>query len=617
MKILLTIFLQLFISISAIALPGDSCVPLPITVQSEIATFIQSKLEATDDRSIPDSKRCDDIDGTITICVLNQTKEATNILPSCDLITFSLGQEKTIFNTVAGKNSFVTNVPNSIIATKLKAVEYQKLLCLNAATEKGSVPLVCKRKDSVAEDQTIMQNCKIDASCYDKSENKGKVSWGFMGKAYQCTKQSLDKIFYSAELCVSSDEPEISEVNPFSSFQLAMRRAILASLVIYIMFFGFRVLLNQERTSAEDFIWAVIKVVLVIYFSIGMGEVISIGGSGSQFNDGITQIVLPMLLNASYSFADIVFSSVSKTGLCYFDPKTYDSGYGYYALWDSIDCRWLYYLSGEMLRFADSVNQMKPLAIFQYIIYFIVGGHIILVILLVMFSIYFISMTLSFLSSTIINMICLYFLAYLAPIFVPFSLFSQTKSFFDNWTRLMLSFAIRPAVYAGFIAMCVTVVDQSLYSNCEFIEKGSGSSKVFELKLPSIEPEKCKNSPGYILSYIVPKSIVKKDFFLFSQRYIKHTNNTYKLLSGMLLVAVILFIFAQFALFVSDFAADITGGGEISTSAMEINPNAFMQKAMQAASKAGSAGKNMFSKAKNLFSKKKDSGAKDNVMGKK
>ncbi|MGG2309867.1 type IV secretion system protein, partial [Salmonella enterica] len=50
-------------------------------------------------------------------------------------------------------------------------------------------------------------------------------------------------------------------------------------------------------------------------------------------------------------------------------------------------------------------------------------------------------------------------------------LFAPTKSYFDGWLRLMISYSLQPMVVAAYMAMMLTVFDQAVFGNCQFVEK--------------------------------------------------------------------------------------------------------------------------------------------------
>jgi type IV secretion system protein VirB6 len=593
---IILLIISIFIPEYIAASPGKSCIDLSISEQdNDYYNFIQKNIEATDPNIIPSNLGCNNGVNSITIGVFNKAKNVSNILPEYDLITFNPGDTKKIFNTVAGLNSFSTlnsHMASSILNTTLTAVSYNGSLCLNLQTSDGFLPLICK--STTGSSQTnFVQNCKIAQSCYDASKHHSKSAFNFSGMAYYCAKESLDQIFYSAQTCIDSNTPSITALNPYASFQSAMRKSILASLLIYLIFFGYKIILEPHSISSTELIWAVLKIVLVIYFSLGLGTIFSIGGVGQQFNDGITQIVVPILLQISSDFAHFVFSAVSNSGLCSFSPTDYPVGYGAYALWDSIDCRFFYYLFGDMISFSSDFGhslstssistQNKVGQFFSVVFLFIFGGQIFMAIFLLMFSVYFISMCMTLISSMIISLVAIYALAYMAPLFVPMSLFEQTKQYFDAWWKLMLSFAIRPAVYAGFIALTVSMVDNTIYGNCEFQAHNNSSTLLYTLKLPTIDPDSCTNSIGMKMQKIARGTGLKeKTMFLFSFKYMEDVLES---LPQMMILGIILFIFYHFSTLVANFAADITGGGGVSTKDIEINPQALAKEVTKTAAK--------------------------------
>jgi type IV secretory pathway VirB6-like protein len=371
--------ISIFLSSNIFGSYGASCTNLPSNISytdlqnNTLYGFVQNKIEATNASIIPAAQGCSVYNNTFTICVANETKQAANQSPACDMITFNLNEQKTIFTAA----SFTSAVPNSLIALKLKAEIVSSRLCLTMDTTTGIIPVICKSTSTngVSDTSPLVQNCKIARSCYDPSEDKSKTLLGFSGKTILCVKSSLDQIFYSSEMCVNQDSAEtlidtssvIMTINPYASFQIAMRQSVMMALVIYLIFFGMQMWTEPDEMNLNKYAMAVIKVVLVLYFSVGFGNLIFIGAVGENFNDGMTKLILPLLLSLSNSLTDIVFKAAGSQGLCYFNPDSYERGYKFFALWDSIDCRLLYYFGGSIITLiADIVNNFQLNVINNY-----------------------------------------------------------------------------------------------------------------------------------------------------------------------------------------------------------------------------------------------------------
>ena len=644
-KILLIILILLSNIWKVSAEYGSSCDPLPSIsnlYELEHDTWyglVKNSIDATKESIIPEDKRCNVNPDAISICIRNMTKESTNTFPACDLLTFDIGNTNLIFNS----SSFTYAAPESLLQMTLTATNYNGQLCLMMKTIKGEVPITCKGKPQLTP-PVIVKNCKLSPSCYDPDENKSQAIFNFSGFTYNCVKNSLHQLFYNAETCVNQDTSDslvdttnlIMSVNPFASFQIALRQGVIAAITLYLMMFGMQMLTEPDEMSLDKYSRVVLNVVLVMYFSIGLGKIYFLGAVGEMFNDGMTQLVLPFLLSLSNSLTDIVFKAAGSQGLCYFDPYTYPEGYSFYALWDSIDCRITYYFAGSFITLIDSIitnvsdpyntnnvgdigvsqnildemgtsgdvifvsqeviNQIAEFfsdthhvfELFTILIPIILGGGFTIVISMLSFGIMFIGLSLNLLTICIVSLICLYFITYLAPLFVPMVLFEKTRGFFDVWWKLLVSFALRPVIVAGFVALTVTIVDTNFYGNCEFdlkriyLGETLGTANIYTPTAPDFEPEKCNKSVGMKLKDMYAgKGMWTLNLIIFKLHIWTDVLNFALDMAKMAIVGYLMFYFMRN---IEGLAAELSGS-QISIGSMVISADAFVKKGTQAFSK--------------------------------
>jgi hypothetical protein len=163
----------------------------------------------------------------------------------------------------------------------------------------------------------------------------------------------MHNIFFSSNSCKAE-----AMTNTFRSIVGGLRQIIFALLVIYVIGYGANILMEPFKKSAEEYVFFVLKAVLVIYFTIGLqfDSVIS-NKLNNDVSNGMTEIALPILTSLSSDLSQIVLSAARSSqtnrsnyqGLCQFDPASYDKGYGYYALFDTIDCRIGYFLGYQLI----------------------------------------------------------------------------------------------------------------------------------------------------------------------------------------------------------------------------------------------------------------------------
>jgi type IV secretion system protein VirB6 len=407
--------------------------------------------------------------------------------------------------------------------------------------------------------------------------------------------------------------------------------------------------MNGEMAHLDKVAIFLAKFILVSYFAVGLGPLYFESGQETQHN-GMTEIALPMLVQLTSDFAEIVFLSGGSQGLCVFDASKYQQGYEYYRMWDAIDCRIGYYLGIQLLynvsdfirsasgttsadvgtstNFSaennsaaiDAIRSASNPSFFSVMFGLFMAGNIIIVLCGLVFVIVFSSIILYFLTSYLVCTVTLYVMAYISPIFIPMVLFEPTKAYFDSWLKVTLSCALQPAVIGGFLAFILTMYDGAIYGNCEFQRYDYTFSGVnfstFELRLPDNEPEKCSGSAGYkLMKYYMGEGWQKEFVIIFVIRTIQ---DVLDLGTNMIYVLIFTFIFYYFVKSVNEFASDLTSGASIA--AVTSSPTRLIDMARKAASytkkAAGNMGGNKAKLGKGIGGKDKGSGAEGGAKDK-
>jgi type IV secretory pathway VirB6-like protein len=148
-----------------------------------------------------------------------------------------------------------------------------------------------------------------------------------------------------------------------------------------------------------------------------------------------------------------------------------------------------------------NVNQVIGLPYFTIAFYFLLGGGVLTFIILIIIIMIILGVMLSMLMASMASILFLYILAYLSPIFVPFSLFKKTNPMFQNWLNLLLGTTVQPIVFLSFGSFIFALIDSVMFSDCLFTKWLDNSSQnfVFELRLPDDYDAQstCKSSLGY------------------------------------------------------------------------------------------------------------------------
>ena len=393
----------------------------------------------------------------------------------------------------------------------------------------------------------------------------------------------------------------------FASFQEALKVSVRALLILYTIGFGMKMLLNQSEFSLEAVVMFLVKMILVGYFAVGWGP--------AYFQDGIRKTEngtikwsLPILTQMTSDLASITFAaSTNERGLCEFDNTRYPQGYGYYGLWDRIDCklgaylfikkiygigfteRWQFDQDWEQIPSPDvpdttsrpesdsdnsgDATALEQLGMFPVLFGMLLFGNYVFFLTMIYFMVIIISLVLGFISLYTVCLVTLHVLIYLSPIFVPMALFERTKNYFDSWVKITLSCALQPMVLDCFIAMMLTLFDNVVYGTCEFkrhdFTNGSEFRSTYEIKIPDGERStQCTMSIGYVIvSYIFGLGGSSYGAILFTVHGAEDVANIW-------LSCIMLAIFSYIVRFFMDglygFASDITGGIDVSGVAFDM-----------------------------------------------
>jgi type IV secretion system protein VirB6 len=462
-------------------------------------------------------------------------------------------------------------------------------LCLTMETIYGQMPLVCKntpplyrRAAQIADDA---KSCSPSSCAMNVTSSNSQLLFNFSGRMMQCVRESLDGLFFENTLC-----PSNFQLNNFATVTNYLKKIIFTLLAMYTIFYGIKILLDPEQFKAEEALIFVVKMLLVIYFTVGF-QFASIFANKltMQPQNGITDVLLPLFRSISTDLSQIVLgasrSSSEGIGLCQFDPKSYPKGYSYFAMFDAIDCRIGYFLGYGML-YDSFKNPSKKSDSFPgggFLLLKVITGLLIGSPVLAIFNILFVYLFLHTLIVRFIGMfmfytISLYAMFFISPIFIPMALFEKTRDMFDGWLKVTLSFALQPAIVAAFMTMMLTMYDKALYGNCTFIRHtypyNNSIITTFEPSLPSSDIAKCGESLGYQLYEFYSGSSWSTKSYSFFSAPVLTPNSAFFLAS--LKALIISFIIYKFASDAQSLAADLTEG--VSLKIQESREDSNVQK---------------------------------------
>ncbi len=433
---------------------------------------------------------------------------------------------------------------------------YDKLLCLSYPTIEGSMPLICKPYN-VSNDNANNDPAKSQDPCY--SGKYSMYSVNFSGRVVHCIKDTLDGVFFNTSLSTSS-------IANFSDFQHSLQQAIFAALLLYIIFFGIKLILEPSQASSALFAKFVLKFIIVLYFTIGLN--VAYWNGDQKIENGFIKQGLPFFTSMSWSLASVVLDSSDPGGLCNFSKVEYKPGMEFYRLWDSIDCRLFTYLGVTGPDILPHKNYLPKLFEGKYALKFLMvlcglflAGNVFFFIAAIIFLTFFLSLIIFFISTFCVYLITLYVMAYISPIFIPMVLFEKTKGYFDAWLKICISCALQPAILASFIALMLGLYDEILYEDCLFVPDGGYSEIVKNFDFASNISDDCKKSFGYkMVQYYSGEGWDTQNLLIIKVNYLQDTFNATEKMIYVMFFCVVTYFFSQS---LTAFAASITGGPNV------------------------------------------------------
>ncbi|WP_425360234.1 type IV secretion system protein [Candidatus Tisiphia endosymbiont of Ceraclea dissimilis] len=388
--------------------------------------------------------------------------------------------------------------------------------------------------NKTATDPMAIVDCGLSSSsCYQRAYNNSKTAIVISAPLIECIKEMTARLLISKDVCTFDDVNKVvnsskRESSVLFQFQRNMHRTVTALLTIYVIFFGFKIILSSEILPKNEIINFVLKMLFVTYFSVGINIT---PNSGSDYNrlDGMVQWAFPLLLGGIDTLGGWVMNS-APSDLCKFNPEDYsDKSLSYLPLWDALDCRVSHYLGLDILSTMMVENQyrnhdFKSFDFFSFsappyvylLIPAIISGNMTLVSLALSYPLLVISVGAFMVNATVMCMISIVILGVLAPLFVPMFLFEYTRGYFESWVKLLISFLLQPMVVVTFMIMMFSVYDVGFYGHCKYTSKtinnsiesggdGKRAVKIFFVnndwsKYTKDEVKSCKNSLGYMLN---------------------------------------------------------------------------------------------------------------------
>jgi type IV secretory pathway VirB6-like protein len=115
----------------------------------------------------------------------------------------------------------------------------------------------------------------ISPTCtnYDSSDSHWKTP--FTGVVVQCIEETIMNIFVPQSTTYKDATGQVHDITAdttfFSQMQSRLKSAIRAVLALYIIFFGYKLMVGKQVPQQAEWMWLGLKMALVIYFATGSG----------------------------------------------------------------------------------------------------------------------------------------------------------------------------------------------------------------------------------------------------------------------------------------------------------------------------------------------------------
>ncbi len=431
---------------------------------------------------------------------------------------------------MSAKAGIIKRIIDNTVLIMMTVQKMGDVMCVIANTAIGPLPVGCRQIAEPYPENKFASNlnCADFGRCLEKAQAKSQQPMSMTAPFVHCITLYLNGMMQSPSLdrspvcCLDQYFTTIAsnESNKVSGIVLKkpgsdssctdysggisilqyvrnyMSSIVSYLLMIYIIFFGYKLTVAPSEHSSKDFILLALKVVFVSYFAIGTQD-----DEGNYFN-GFTEYIFPLVLELSNLTYNIMFSSIDNK-LCTFNPADYDTGFEHFQLWDSLDCRLSHYLVVGTSSEPDK-GLMSSIFAFSPAV-MIALGNIVTFVSLILFAFLMLLIIANLVQVIVISLFFLSVMSLLAPIYIPTILFSYSRQYFDQWLKQLISFALQPMVIIAFFALMINIFDYTIYKTCDFMEVayedpfGNGLKKDYFTVEPEDEDKKeqCRKSLGW------------------------------------------------------------------------------------------------------------------------
>ncbi len=201
---------------------------------------------------------------------------------------------------------------NNANDTNLRAISTLDYICVEVESLYGWVPLGCAPKNS----QTVSP-----PSCFSLPQS----GFAITAKVMACVTDAINSTFVNGnsttnyqtniEGAVTNVSTVAGNFSSLSNFQIGMQNAVMAFLVLYVIIFGMKLVLGQEMPHKGELFMFVMKMILVIYFSVGLpaGSPAAANGNLSRSTNGVQDIIMPGFQALALTLSEVIIDAENNS----------------------------------------------------------------------------------------------------------------------------------------------------------------------------------------------------------------------------------------------------------------------------------------------------------------
>lgn len=428
----------------------------------------------------------------------------------------------------------------------------------------------------------------VSKVCTDNNASSSQFRWGGpngpvrsgTGIIVECIEDTMMKLFYP-----TAENPDGATF--FSALQARLKTLIRLLMVLYVIFFGYKLMMGAEVPKRQEWTWLMLKLVLVAYFAAGSGMTDLLPAFRAVTND-VSSIVLEAGLkavdsdkdNLTYSYCD--FRDTNK--------YIYPSGKEYMKLFDMVDCKISTYLGiGD----SEEISSAPMIIVAALLAPVSVSLGIPIFFIALMVIVTLISITVRIVHIYVMAFMAVMMLVYISPIVIPAAFFEMTKGTFAKWMEQLIGFILQPIILFAFLSFMFVILDGVMFGgNHSFrqeyvpmqLENEQGKITQNNMACGTGSDSKCHdtNAPAYIFQVmdIIHEDWPAPEFSFIRPWHVDFRGHELALFVGlckMLLVSFIAYCLLATVESMSGRLVALAEGAEVMATAPVVGPAETMQ----------------------------------------